>query len=86
MKDIEFGIVEQPVSTASAPVRSVKEACIARWLLKAGHPIVDIKQDRRDKTRSRTVFYFEADESFCEDYADFQNKFAELKGKGDTVG
>jgi hypothetical protein len=46
--------------------RVIKNARDARWLLKRGHKIIDIKPKKENPVE--TVFVFEADEAFYKDF------------------
>ena len=53
----------------------VYDARIARELLRLGYTIIDIKPDKYDKDKKRTIFVFNNDESLEKDIYDISEKY-----------
>lgn len=51
--------------------KSIFTAGVARYLLKLGNPIYDIKPDKKNK--EKTIFIFEETEKFVNDMASVKN-------------
>lgn len=54
---------------------------VARKLLKAGHKIVDIKPDKSDPTRNKSVYVFECTPEFDADLTEITKKINEHKDR-----
>ena len=52
----------------------VYDARIARELLRLGYTIIDIKPDKYDKDKKRTIFVFNNDEGLEKDIYDISEK------------
>ena len=53
----------------------VYDARIARELLRLGYTIIDIKPDKYDKDKKRTIFVFNNDEGLEKDIYDISEKY-----------
>ena len=53
----------------------VYDARIARELLRLGYTIIDIKPDKYDKDKKRTIFVFNNDEGLEKDIYDIAEKY-----------
>ena len=42
-------------------------AGVARWLIKRGHKIIDIKPDKKNRNYHKTIFVFEETKSLIDD-------------------
>ena len=47
--------------------KSIFSACVARWLIKRGHKIIDIKPDKKNRNYHKTIFVFEETKSLIDD-------------------
>lgn len=47
--------------------KSIFSAGVARWLIKRGHKIIDIKPDKKNRNYHKTIFVFEETKSLIDD-------------------
>lgn len=63
MKDVELGVI----ATAEKECKCITSGYLARHLLRAGNPIIDIKENKREGREGQTVFVFEVTDKFKKD-------------------
>lgn len=59
-KEMLFGVIP-------SKGKSVFSAGVARWLIKRGHKIIDIKPDKKNRNYHKTIFVFEETKSLIDD-------------------
>ena len=68
MKEILLGVIpSDDKKQTNIKGKSIFTAGVARWLLKRGNRVIDIKPDKQDKTKRKTVFIFEDTPKLKED-------------------
>lgn len=53
--------------------KSIFTAGLARWLIKRGHHIIDIKPDKKNNNYNKTIFVFKETPSLISDLVSFNN-------------
>lgn len=59
-KEMLFGVIP-------SKGKSIFSAGVARWLIKRGHKIIDIKPDKKNRNYHKTIFVFEETKSLIDD-------------------
>lgn len=67
MKEILLGVIPSNKKQINIKGKSIFTAGVARWLLKRGNRVIDIKPDKQDKTKRKTIFVFEDTPKLKED-------------------
>lgn len=68
MKKILLGVIpSDDKKQTNTKGKSIFTAGVARWLLKRGNRVIDIKPDKQDKTKRKTIFVFEDTPKLKED-------------------
>lgn len=67
MKEILLGVIPSNKKQTNIKGKSIFTAGVARWLLKRGNRVIDIKPDKQDKTKRKTIFVFEDTPKLKED-------------------